>query len=458
MQSSSNKLLGLKDISLMTFLSNFGVRWFAIAAGLGAQSMLYWVLGAVFFFVPLTIIVTYLSKLYPEEGGMYAWTKNTLGDKAGFLMAWLYFINMVFYYPAILIFLSTNLAYFLGDPSLAQNSTFIVISVLVAYWFITGISLFGLKANKFVTEYGGFIGTLIPTVLLIVLGFVYYFVFHHSATHFSLSHILHGRSISGHLETLSIIMFAMAGIEIIPTFANSVRNPKRDLVLGLALGALAIVICYVLGTVALNIVLSPEHIRKTSGFIQAFEVMGKHFHWPWLAQGTAFLLIFAELAAVSIWLLAPVTMFFKCTPKGSLPAWIKRANKDGAPANALLAVGALVTVVTLVTNLLPNVNAMYQILILMTTVLYFIPYLLMVFVFCKNLKRLSGIKRLLAKAVAACIFVSLSLGILFAFEPPAHLALSGKLLYEGELIFGVVLFVWLGFFIYKRGNHGKTTA
>ena len=29
----SKKILGLRDVALLTFVSNFGVRWFAVAAG-----------------------------------------------------------------------------------------------------------------------------------------------------------------------------------------------------------------------------------------------------------------------------------------------------------------------------------------------------------------------------------------------------------------------------------------
>lgn len=129
----------------------------------------------------------------------------------------------------------------------------------------------------------------------------------------------------------------------------------------------------------------------------------------------AFLLTFAEFTAVSIWLLAPVIMFFKCTPKGILPDWLHKTGKHDSPKNALIFMGILVTIIVLLTNFLPSVNVMYQVLILMATVLYFIPYLYLVLAYIKLMdsryKYIFGI----------LVFISTSLGILFSFQPPSDL-------------------------------------
>ncbi|MDE5032061.1 amino acid permease, partial [Francisella tularensis] len=75
--------------------------------------------------------------------------------------------------------------------------------------------------------------------------------------------------------------------------------------------------------------------------------------------------------AVSFWLLAPVVMFFKCTPRVILPEWLHQTNKYDSPNNALVFMGILVTVIVLLTNVVPSVNLMYQALLLMATVGYF---------------------------------------------------------------------------------------
>ena len=55
-----------------------------------------------------------------------------------------------------------------------------------------------------------------------------------SANNFSTSNLLPHGNILNNLLILTMIIFAMAGIEIIPTFANSVKNPRKNLFYGLS--------------------------------------------------------------------------------------------------------------------------------------------------------------------------------------------------------------------------------
>lgn len=339
----TQKTFRLRDIIILTIAANFGVRWLAVAAGIGPPSVLFWFLGALFFFAPLAIVAAQLSKLYPEAGGVYGWAKNTLSEKNSFMIAWLYCINNIFFYPAILIFLATNFSYFLGKPELAHSHTYIITTVLIAYWIVVCISIFGIKANKLLTEWGGIIGTIIPTLILIGLGLFAYFYFGHSATSFHWESFIPQKNTFQNLSNLSLLMFAMAGVEIIPTFANTVKNPKRDLFLGLLIGALGIYILYTLGTVAINFILTPNNIQNTTGLMQTFVLISHELHLLWLPRLIAFLLVFAELGALSIWLIAPIIMLFEQTPKGLIPDWLHTKNRYNAPSNAILLMGGLVT-------------------------------------------------------------------------------------------------------------------
>lgn len=442
--SDSNKVLGFKDVTIMAVTANFGIRWIPVAACLGASAVFFWILGALIFFLPLVVIAVQLSRKYPDEGGMYAWTTRALGEKSGFMVAWLYWVNTIFYYPAVLMFLATNFAYFIGRPELVDNNYYIVIVVLSAFWLVTFVSFYGLKVNKYLVDVGGILGSFIPAIAIIVLGFAAYFVTGKSATDFSAFNFIPQGSTWGNLSTLTIIMFAMAGIEIIPTFANSVRNVKRNLYYGLLASAFILLGLYILGTVALNLVSSPDSINGTSGLMAAFEIIGHRFEWAWFPKLMAFLLTFAELAAVSIWLLAPVVMFFKCTPRGILPEWLHKTNKHDSPKNALVAMGVLVTVIVLLTSFLPSVNVMYQALILMATILYFIPYLYLVVAYIKLMS--SKFRYLLGFLV----FISTMLGILFSFQPPSDIqTLSEILIYELELVIGPTIFILIGWALYK---------
>ncbi|MDE5023117.1 amino acid transporter, partial [Francisella tularensis subsp. holarctica] len=74
--------------------------------------------------------------------GISSRTVRALGQKAGIMVAWLYWMNTISYYPAVLILLATNFAYFIGRPDLEYNNYYITIVVLVAFCFVTVIRFY----------------------------------------------------------------------------------------------------------------------------------------------------------------------------------------------------------------------------------------------------------------------------------------------------------------------------
>lgn len=453
--TNSKAILNIKDVIMMTMTGNFGIRWIAVAAAIGPSSSCLWLLGALIFFLPLSIIVAQLSRAYPDAGGMYAWVRNALGEKHGFNVAWLYWVTNIFYYPAILIFLATNLAYALGHPELAENSHYITVTSLIGFWLIVLISIFGLKISKIFISLGGWFGLFLPMLLLIIFGLMAYFVFG-SATEFTLHTIFLGNKISENLPSLAMIMFAMAGVEVTATFANRVKNPKRDLYFGLLCGSFAIFLLYLIGTVMMNVIATPGTLSKTAGLMQAFHIIDLKFHTEWLSRTIAGALVFAELAAVVVWLIAPVTMFFACTPPGILPTYLHKTNQAGTPVNAILAQGILVSVVILITSLLPNINAMYQVLVLMSTTLYFIPYLYLAIAYAKSLTAIQ-FNKYLGLLIASAVFLCTAFGLGVSFVPSSDLHSAHEIfIYELELILGPLLFIFLGWLLYKhrKMKHG----
>ena len=97
------RALGLRDMVLFNIVAVVSLRWFATAAAAGPSSITLWVLAALFFFIPQGLAVSDLAARYPDEGGIYAWTKRTFGEGHGFLCGWCYWVNNILYYPNLLI-------------------------------------------------------------------------------------------------------------------------------------------------------------------------------------------------------------------------------------------------------------------------------------------------------------------------------------------------------------------
>lgn len=439
----------------MSIAANLGPRWVAVAAALGAVSLLFWFVGAVFFLLPISLIVIEFATRYPEEGGLYVWVEKHLGKTSSFITAWCYWVNNFFFYPAILTFFASSLVYAFGRPDLAKDPTFIAVTVIVAFWCIIFLVLGGVKMGKIAGLFGG-IGSSFVFILLIILGFLSLLIFHTSATPMDLKSFFPHDSIITSLPSLAILMFALAGIEVIPTLANSIQNPEKVLPRALTYFAFAIFLAYALATLAMDFIIDAKEIKDTTGLISAFELVGAKLHIPGLARFVSALITVSELSALMIWLLAPAIMFFKVTPRGVLPDFLHKQNKQGVPANALLLQGVLVTLIILCTSLLSSVNLMYQALVLMTTIVYFIPYLFVIIAYMK-FKLAGGSGTYVVPGgksgaifLSALVFISLFFAIVMSFVPTSNLATwKDFVIYELEIAGGPILTVFIGWALCK---------
>ena len=96
------RVLGFRDLLLYYVVTGFSLRWVAVAAAAGPSALLIWVIAALGFFVPLVFCVLELSSRYPEEGGIYVWSKRAFGPFAAFITGWTYWGSNLPYLPGLL--------------------------------------------------------------------------------------------------------------------------------------------------------------------------------------------------------------------------------------------------------------------------------------------------------------------------------------------------------------------
>jgi len=123
------KEMGFWDVLLFNIATVLGPRWIAAAAHNGTSSISLWILIAIFFFVPSALVINELSSRFPEEGGLYVWSKEAFGDFHGFVAGWTYWIYTVFYFPGLLMASAAMSGYVVGSRgiALAQDRTFLVV-------------------------------------------------------------------------------------------------------------------------------------------------------------------------------------------------------------------------------------------------------------------------------------------------------------------------------------------
>src|ERR1700723_917517 len=262
------RAMGFRDLVLFYIVTGISLRWIATAATVGASAVVIWLIALCAFYLPLALSVMELSSRYPQEGGLYVWTKHAFGEFPGFMTGWTYWASNLPYYPAVLYFAASN-ALYIGPRSwlaLSNNKTYFLLFALISLALATFLNVVGLSIGKWLYNLGA-IGTWIPIAILLVIAAMAWHRFG-SATNFTLTTMtprMHFRDVL----FLSTIIFALVGSEAASFLGGEIKNPRANLPRGLLSGGLFVTTGYVLGTVAVLISLPASQISGLQGIMQA---------------------------------------------------------------------------------------------------------------------------------------------------------------------------------------------
>src|SRR6185295_6924224 len=220
------RVLSFRDLFLYYSVTGFSLRWIATAAAAGPSALVIWVAAALGFFVPLVFSTLELSSRYPEEGGVYVWSKRAFGPFAAFITGWTYWGSNLPYLPGLLYYAAAN-ALFVGGPawqSWSSNSTYFIAVSMAGLALAVTMNVVGLNVGKWLNNVGAIAGW-IPAVLLMILGVVAW-------TRFGSETPLTGRALvpSMHIKDIifwSTIAFAFGGVESGSTMGEEIEDARR---------------------------------------------------------------------------------------------------------------------------------------------------------------------------------------------------------------------------------------
>jgi amino acid transporter len=458
-----NRALGLRDLVLFNLVAVVGLRWLATAAKSGPSALTLWVLAAVFFFVPQGLVVTELSSRFPQEGGIYQWTKRALGEKHGYVCGWCYWINNVLYYPNLLISTAVIATYVVGkgDSALSSDWTSVLTATLVCLWLAVLMNIVGVGTGKWLQNAGG-IGTYIPGLILIALGAVAVAMHRAPVNPITPQNVVPDFGNLGELNLWASIAFAFAGLELSSAMGGEVRDPRRTLPRAILIAAPLIALVYILGTGALLWLVPTGDINIVSGFLQATDAGARQLSpslW-WLAPLAAAAYTVGNIGGVGAWLTGPARVAFAIgLDKYFPPAFGRVHPKWKTPYVAILVQASLATVFLLISVLGKGTTVEKAYLILLDTqlLIYFIPYcyLFISFLLHRRTEAPPDTVRVPGGSIGAWV-VGLSglLVTLFAMVV-AMIPPSGDeqpLLFEMKVVGGALAFVGIGGIVYWMAN------
>ncbi len=432
--------LRLRDLVFFDICALISLRWVAAAAHAGPGSLVLWVVAALFFFLPSAVVIASLSRRFPEEGGMYIWTKRTFGDRHAFLCGWFYFLSTVLYFPSLLLAGISMTAYAFGGVGLrfAEERAFALPTALVVLWAAFAANFFGMKVAKWISALGGsstfVIGGLIGVLAIAA-------VLHSgSATHF---HLLP----EAKLDTLNFwsqIAFAFIGLELAPVVSGEIRNPRRDLPRAAAISGVISATFYIGITAALLVLLKPDDISPMTGLAQAGVMGAQTLGAPALTILLGALLGMALIGQLDTWIAGNTRLPYAIGIDHYLPAAFGRIHpRWGTPYVSLLVQGAVATGFLLMAQLGETVRAAYQIMVDMMVIATFIPFL---YIFAAGFRFASRIAAVSGLAVTV-------IGIVLSALPPAEVASTG--FFELKVVGGSVVIGLLGWLVFQRYERAR---
>ncbi|MFZ3329576.1 MAG: APC family permease [Candidatus Acidiferrales bacterium] len=453
--SRPRRAMGFRDLVMFYIVTGISLRWIATAATVGASAVIIWLIAWCAFYLPLALSVMELSARYPQEGGMYIWSKRAFGEFPGFMTGWTYWTSNLPYFPAVLYFAASNALY--AGPArwlaLANNRTYFFLFAMLGLAIATFLNVIGLSVGKWLHNLGA-IGTCLPIAILFGIAATAWDRFG-SATSFTpaaMTPHMHFRDVL----FMATIVYALGGSESASFLGDEVKDARRNLPRGLLAGGAFVTTGYILGTVAVLIALPAHQVSGLEGIMQAISQSAERVGFLGIVPVAALLITISNLGALGAWLAVSARLPFVAGLDRYLPEAFARVHpKWGTPHVALLVQAICGAIFIVLSQAGTSVYGAYEVLVSMGIITYFVPYL---FVFASLIRlqrepvaagtiRIPG-GRPVATALGVLGFMTTLITIIFSVIPAADephkfvavakiVGLSGVLLAVGALLYAV---------------------
>ncbi|WP_296875071.1 APC family permease [Thomasclavelia sp.] len=339
----------------------------------GIQVIFSWILMFALYFVPYALMVGELGSAFKNlGGGVSSWIHETMGPKLAYYAGWTYWACHITYIAskgsgglkALSWAVFRNAETYDTFPTLG-----IQLATLAVFLFFCWVASRGLNPLKKLATVAG-TSMFIMSILYIVMmfaapainpngGFV--------SMDFSWDKIVPQFNVN-YFTSLSILVFAVGGCEKISPYVNKVKDPSRGFPKGMIALAIMVVVCAILGTIAMGMMFDPTVINASeesfnsyvsNGAYWAFQSLGEYYH-----IGDALLVIYAlcnmigQFSTLVLSIDAPLRMLLDNEDaRQFIPTKLLKKNKYGAYVNGIKMVVALSGSIILIQSFVPGAAA-----------------------------------------------------------------------------------------------------
>lgn len=441
--SSGQRTLGIFTLSMISVSAIIALRNLPSFAIFGTSIITLLGLATLMFLIPIALVCAELASGWPKEGGLYAWVKEAFGDTAGAIAVWLEWIESVVWLPTVLSFIGTTLAYALA-PILGENKWYMFAVMLSVLWMGTLLNFRSIKTSGWVSTFGIVAGSIIPGLIIIVMGALWWFKGEPLLVDFSWRALIPDMNLP---SAFAVIGLAFGGIEVGAFYIQDTKDPQRNYPRATFIAAIIIVSIYVMGSLTLAAVVPKSELKLAAGAMQGMKLFFSHFGIPWATPLFAILTVLGGLALLNTWIIGPSKGLLVSAENGDFPRFSTYTNRFHSPVAILLAQAIIGTILLSMFLFIPTINDFYWFFGMLASQLIMLMYC---FVFCAAIKlrysqpntpRLyqvpGGKVGMLLIAGSGLLFCLLA--ILFAFIPPEEYQFISPGKYAGALLAGILV-------------------
>lgn len=333
----------------------------------GIQVIFSWILMFALYFVPYALMVGELGSAFKNSGGgVSSWIHETISPKFAYYAGWTYWACHVTYIASKgsgglkalswMVF-QNGTTYDKFPTIMVQLAT---LAVLLLFCWVASRGLNPLK--KLATLAGS--SMFVMSILYILMMFAAPVINPdggYVTMDFSMKSLIPQFNL-GYFTSLSILVFAVGGCEKISPYVNKVENPSKGFPKGMIALAVMVMVCAILGTIAMGMMFDPVAINNdfnhyvSNGSYLAFQKLGEYYH-----VGNLLMIIYAACNAIGqfstlvISIDAPLRMLLDNEDaRQFIPSKLLKKNDVGAYVNGIKMVVVLSGSIILIQSLVPG--------------------------------------------------------------------------------------------------------
>ena len=342
----------------------------------GIQVIFSWIFMFALYFVPYALMVGELGSAFKDKsGGVTSWIQETAGNKIGYYAGFTYFIVHITYIAskssgglkALSWMVFRNAETYDTFPTLyVQLATF---AILMLFCWVTSRGMNPLRKMATIAGTSMFIMSL----LYIVMMFGAPIINPHAGyvpMEFSLKTLIPNFNV-GYFTSLSILVFAVGGAEKISPYVNKVEDPSRGFPKGMIAVSIMVMVCAILGTVAMGMMYDPAVINASAESFNSYAANGAYWAFQKLGNyygmGDLLLIIYAacvfvgQLSTLVISIDAPLRMLLgDPSTQQFIPKGLLKQNEHGAFVNGIKLVAVMAGSIIMIQTFAPGAAAVLK--------------------------------------------------------------------------------------------------